>query len=274
MGAFLVAVSAATATGAVVAVPANSTWANLAWGFENGGQDNVSAATLVVDVDLFDDQAMIAPLKAAGHIVICYYSAGSWEGWRPDANETEWAEVKLDKMSGWSELWLDIRKLDVLQTLMGARIDLAASLGCDGIEPDNTDCYDNSKCWKNMSNPAETKKSATTYQVSYNTWTASYAHSKGLAVALKNTLDLVPQLHALYDFAINEECLHYDECGTLAPFVTDGKAILGVAYSWPAHPVEECLRFLEAGISGKFCHGGGNLCSSADGQKVWMTCAV
>ena len=40
-------------------------------------------------------------------------------------------------MSGWDELWLDIRKLDVLQQLMGARMDLAVREGCDGVEPDS-----------------------------------------------------------------------------------------------------------------------------------------
>ncbi len=43
--------------------------------------------------------------------------------------------MKIGKMSGWDELWLDIRKLSTLQTLMGARMDLAASEGCDGVEP-------------------------------------------------------------------------------------------------------------------------------------------
>ena len=46
---------------------------------------------------------------------------------------------RAGKMGGGDELWLDIRQLPVLQQLMGARIDLAAKNGCDGLEPDNTD---------------------------------------------------------------------------------------------------------------------------------------
>jgi len=29
---------------------------------------------------------------------------------------------------------------------MGARIDLAESIGCNGIDPDNTDCFANDEC--------------------------------------------------------------------------------------------------------------------------------
>ena len=38
------------------------------------------------DVDLFTtSDEELATLKADGRIVICYFSAGSWEGFRPDA---------------------------------------------------------------------------------------------------------------------------------------------------------------------------------------------
>ena len=138
--------SAALAVGALVSassaaptVPTNSSWALLAWGFPDGGKDTVTATTSVVDVDLFDQADLIPGLKAAGHTVICYISAGSWESWRPDANASGWDAVKLGPMDGWDELWLDIRALPQLSTLMGARLDRAVAAGCSGIEPDNTD---------------------------------------------------------------------------------------------------------------------------------------
>ena len=43
--------------------------------------------------------------------MICYFSAGSWESWRHDANKSDWSKVKLGKMDGWNEDWLDIRQL-------------------------------------------------------------------------------------------------------------------------------------------------------------------
>ena len=60
----------ATAAPALPTVPAGASWALLAWGYANGGNDTVTNNTLVVDVDLFDQAAMIPALKAAGHIVI------------------------------------------------------------------------------------------------------------------------------------------------------------------------------------------------------------
>ena len=41
--------------------------------------------------------------------MICYFSASSWESWRLDANKSDWNKVKLGKMDGWDEDWLDIR---------------------------------------------------------------------------------------------------------------------------------------------------------------------
>ena len=39
------------------------------------------------DIDLFDaPQAVIDALHAEGRVVICYFSAGSFEDWRPDVD--------------------------------------------------------------------------------------------------------------------------------------------------------------------------------------------
>ena len=41
---------------------------------------------LVYDIDLYDTpKQTITNLKAGGRIVICYFSAGTWEDWRSDA---------------------------------------------------------------------------------------------------------------------------------------------------------------------------------------------
>ena len=46
-------IAAMTAQFSTASVPAGSTWANLAWGFNAGGKDSISGRTYV-DVDLFD----------------------------------------------------------------------------------------------------------------------------------------------------------------------------------------------------------------------------
>ena len=133
-----------------LSVPVNSTWANIAWG---EGHDSTSGRHFI-DLDLFEDHDKIKKLHEDGHKVICYFSAGTWEKGRPDGNKSDWAKVKIGKMDGWDELWLDIRKLDTLKTLMGSRMDLAHTYGCDGVEPDNIDCSDNKECWHSMTSPS------------------------------------------------------------------------------------------------------------------------
>ena len=41
-------------------------------------------------------------------------------------------------------------------------------------------------------------------------------------MGLKNDLDQVPQLLPYFDWALNEECMAYDECDLLAPFIDAG----------------------------------------------------
>jgi hypothetical protein len=67
-------------------------------------------------------------------------------------------------------------------------------------------------------------------QVDYDTFLATEAHARGLSVGLKNALDLVPTLVSKFDWALNEQCLQYDECAALAPFVAAGKAVLHCEY--------------------------------------------
>src|SRR5258705_316926 len=82
------------------------------------------------------------------------------------------------------------------------------------IEPDNVDGYANSSGF-----PLSAKD-----QLAYNRWLAEAAHARGLSIALKNDLDQVAALAPYFDWALNEECFQYKECGSLAPFTTAGKA--------------------------------------------------
>lgn len=93
----------------------------------------------VYDFDLFDTpQSSIDTLHAAGKQVICYFSAGTYEPSRPDSDKilSDSAAVGA-ALDGWpDEKWLDIRT-DFIVNIMKARIDTAASKGCDGVDPDN-----------------------------------------------------------------------------------------------------------------------------------------
>src|SRR6185437_13287929 len=90
----------------------------------------VTTPAKVVDLDLFDTNAsVVTSLKQQGKRVICYFSAGSWENWRPDKKDFP-ASVLGRPLDGWTgERYLDIRNLDALGPIMQARLDLCKSKG-------------------------------------------------------------------------------------------------------------------------------------------------
>lgn len=172
------------------------------------------------DIDGFDnDQSVIDALHAAGRKVVCYISAGSWEGWRPDADR--FPESVLGRSNGWpGERWLDIRKLGILRPIMEDRMDMCADKGFDAIEFDNVDGYQN-----RTGLPLTAAD-----QLRFNVFFANQAHRRGLSAALKNDLGQVDELLPYFDFALNEQCFQFDECERLLPFVEAGKAVFGVEY--------------------------------------------
>lgn len=72
--------------------------------------------------------------------MLCYFSAGSYENWRPDAAQFTQSDLGLD-LDGWAgEKWLNTNSENV-RRIMKDRIDLAKEKGCDGVDPDNVDGY-------------------------------------------------------------------------------------------------------------------------------------
>ena len=216
--------STATTTAATPAAPAAGRWVPAVsdtWNWQLSGTIKTDVNAKVYDIDLFDNSAAtIASLKAAGRRVVCYFSAGSSENWRSDFSRFAAADMG-NALDGWAgERWLDTRSANVRE-IMKARLDLAASKGCDGVEPDNVDGYTNS--------PGFPLTSAT--QVDYNTFLANEAHARGLAVALKNTVDLLSQLEPYFDFAVNEQCNQYSECGGYSVFTSKGKPVFNAEYA-------------------------------------------
>lgn len=174
----------------------------------------------MVDLDLFDVPAStVAALQAQGRVVVCYLSAGSWEDWRPDAADFPEAAIG-DPLDGWEgEAWLDIMDPTVRE-LMQARLDLALAQGCDAVEPDNVDGYAN----RNGLGLNATE------QLDFNRFLADEAHRRGLSIGLKNDLDQLEELEPWFDWALNEECLSYDECERMAVFTERDKAVFHVEY--------------------------------------------
>jgi len=191
------------------------------WQLQLQGTLDTAYNVAVYDIDLFDTpQPTITALKAQGRRVVCYFSAGSSENWRPDFAQFQVQDMG-NALSGWAgERWLDTRSSNV-RSIMTARMDLAVSKGCDGVDPDNVDGYTN--------NPGFPLTAAT--QLDYNRFLAAEAHARGLAVGLKNDVDQLPDLATSFDFAVNEQCFQYNECDGYSAFTTQGKPVFNVEYA-------------------------------------------
>ncbi|MFV0406751.1 MAG: endo alpha-1,4 polygalactosaminidase [Propioniciclava sp.] len=173
----------------------------------------------MIDVDLEDTSAQtIAAFKQRGITVVCYFSAGSYEDWRSDAASIPAAA--LGRSNGWpGERWLDIRNPAVL-AIMESRMDIAAAKGCHGVEPDNVDGYTNRTGF-----PLTAAD-----QRAFNKALAAAAHERGLAIGLKNDIEQVAELEPYFDFAVNEQCNQYNECGVYSAFTDNNKAVFNAEY--------------------------------------------
>jgi hypothetical protein len=172
------------------------------------------------DVDLFDSaEAVAGPLHARGARVVCYFSAGSSEDWRPDFAMFPRSALGTP-LDGWpGERWLDVRDAGVRRVMLG-RLDLARRRGCDGVDPDNVDGFANASGFGLRAED----------QLEYNRWLASQAHARGLLVGLKNDVEQVPALLADFDFAVNESCFMFNECDAVAAFTRGARAVLSIEY--------------------------------------------
>lgn len=206
--------------------PAGQVWApqpGTTWQWQLTGTIDTSFDVQMYDIDLFDNTAAtVTTLHSKGRAVICYFST-QYENWRPDAASFTSAVLgsNLDDWPG--ERYVDIRS-SVVRAIMQARLDLAVSKGCDGVEPDNVDSYANSN---GLGLTAAD-------QLDFNRFIATEAHKRGLSVGLKNDLDQVSALQPSFDWALNEQCNQYGECANLNPFVTANKAVFGTEYSGSA----------------------------------------
>ncbi|MCB9674558.1 MAG: endo alpha-1,4 polygalactosaminidase [Alphaproteobacteria bacterium] len=188
------------------------------WQWQLTGAIDTTLAVGMYDVDLYE--ATDADLAALGDkVVICYFSAGSLEDFRDDV-----AFVSDDAigrtLDGWpDERWLDVTHPDTFE-LARRRLDRAVERGCDGVEPDNVDGYANASGFPLTSDE----------QLRFNRFLADEAHERGLSVGLKNDLDQLDALQPWFDWALNEECVAFDECDLYGDWITE-KAVFHTEYA-------------------------------------------
>lgn len=210
------------------AAPADARWhprpTARAWQLQLSGRVDTSVRAPVYDVDGAETpRRVVRRLHRRHRRVICYFSAGSYEPYRPDSSRFP-PEVTGLPIEGFpDERWLDIRRIDVLAPILRARMDGCKRKRFDAVDPDNVNG------WTNRTGFPLTAAD----QLRFNRWLAREAHRRGLAVGLKNDPEQARDLARSFDFAVVEECFQYRECASFRPFIRQRKAVYEVEYRLP-----------------------------------------
>jgi endo-alpha-1,4-polygalactosaminidase (GH114 family) len=176
----------------------------------------------LIELDLFGTSPeQIKALKAKGVRTVCSISAGTSENWRMDAREYPQALIGR-AYEGWSnERWLDIRDQDALLPILEKRLQLCQKKGFDAVDFGKVDGYAHETGF-----PLTAKD-----QIAFNRRLAKTAARYGLKAALRNGLELVPELVQDFDFAIAESCFTDNRCEPLKAFREADKPVYVVEYT-------------------------------------------
>lgn len=183
--------------------------ASAAFDYQIGGPYPPAPGVRVVSRD-----RSAAPLT--GRYTICYVNA-----FQAQPDELAWwrrthPDLLLRKPDGalvidqdWNEALLDVStpaRRAAAAAIVGAWIDGCAHRGFQAVEPDNLDSYERSGGRLTPDDNA-----------AFAALLARRAHADGLAIAQKNTADLLPRRRSIgFDLAVTEECGRYDECDRYA----------------------------------------------------------
>jgi len=182
--------------------------------------NDTSTNASVYDIDLFINNAStISLLHQQNRRTICYFSAGSYEDFRPDSSNFTKSDYG-NPLTGWQgEWWVDTRSQNV-RNIMLSRLDHAASLGCDGVDPDNIDAYANDNGLGLTQDDA----------VDYLTFLAEAAHARNMSIGLKNGGDIIGRVLNMMQWEVNEQCVQYSECDSYRPFIAQNKPVFHIEY--------------------------------------------
>jgi len=197
------------------------------WTWQLLGDTKTDYNVDVYVLDMFQqlEGNVIERLHAQNKVVICYFSAGTYEPWRPDADLFAHVPKGNPHYAYPTEVWVDVTSTETAKVMVN-RMDMAVALGCDGIELDNVDGY-TADLWS----PTPTSFEITVeQQLVFQRLLANEAHKRNLAVALKNSVDTIQDVADYFDLAINEVCFAYDECGVYKAITDVGKPVFHVEY--------------------------------------------
>lgn len=231
-------------------------WAAPSWDIQFAGTPDLSVQVDYLDLDPDGVTAAdVAALKARGVVPICYVSVGTIEDYRHDRAAFP-PEVLGKRYADWpDEVFLDIRRTDILLPLMKARFRRCAEMGFAAIDPDNQDVHDNDSGFPLTRDDTLTWLRAL----------ADLAHGMGLKIGQKNIGDLTPDLVHTLDFVVTEGCLSDGWCDQVQPYVAADKPVFAIEYAIPpADRPAACATAHDKGLSMVFktreLRAGGEAC--------------
>lgn len=150
--------------------------------------------------------------SASGVYNICYVNGFQIQPDEESFWKTQHADLILEDANGnpvidadWNEMLIDVStpaKQSAVAAIVGGWINGCAAAGFDAIEIDNLDSYARSGGRLTEANAVATMALF-----------SQAAHAKGLAIAQKNSAELVDRKAQLgTDFVVAEECNRYSEC--------------------------------------------------------------
>ncbi len=153
-------------------------------------------------------------MPASGLYNICYVNGFQIQPGEASVWMSQHADLILRDGNGapvidtdWNEMLIDVSttaKRTAVAAIVGGWIDGCKAAGFDAIEIDNLDSYSRSGGRVTLDNA-----------VAAMTLFSASAHAKNLAIAQKNSAEIVGRRAAMgTDFAVAEECNTFDECGS------------------------------------------------------------
>ena len=121
------------------------------------------------------------------------------------------------------ERWLDIRRLDVLTPTWRS----ASTSAGEGLRRRRA------RQRRRLHQPTPASRSPRPTSSATTAGSPTRPHERGMSVGLKNDLGQVPTLRPYFDFAVNEQCFQYHECGRLRPFIRGTRRSSGPSTSSP-----------------------------------------
>jgi len=206
------------------------------WQLISAAELNDDPTIEIYDIDMFINEStgIVGQLKSYGKKVICYVNVGAWEDWRDD--ETQFPRSILGNVYDRfpNEKWLDIRDVNpsksntgrALASILEARFDRAKQMGCDAVEPDNIDGFD-----ETSHNPSGFPL---TYedQMYFNLWVSKEVRERGMAIGFKNNTNQALDSRSVeaFDFVVTESCFKFNECQYFNGFLNANKPVFLTEY--------------------------------------------